>query len=164
MLVSRTTERICCGREILHAQHGDSYMKTGILVLLVVVAVVLSGCTTISSEIVTPKTRLGQPSTVSVGDCFYLVNQSAHSANTGSSQQITVTGYVSNICSIPIENLTVRAIFSDRDGHRFASADDYMGHVGYHEMAAFSLTIDTDYTDLYTYRVGPVVQVQQKFF
>jgi starvation-inducible outer membrane lipoprotein len=148
----------------LHAWYGDSSMKTGMLVLLVIVAVVLSGCTTLSSEIVTPRTRPGQPATVSVSDCFYLVNQSSHGADTGSSQEITVTGYVSNICSTPIENLTVRGIFSDKDGHAFASADDFVGHVGYHEMAAFSVTIDTDYTDLYTYRVTPVVQVQQKFF
>jgi hypothetical protein len=139
-------------------------MKTGMLVLLVMVAVVLSGCTTISSEIVTPGTRLWQPATLSPGDCFYLVNQSAHSANTGSSQQLTVTGYVSNICSTPLENLTVRGIFSGRDGHAFASADGYVGHVGYHEIKAFSLTTDTDYADLYTYRVEPVVQVTQKFF
>jgi hypothetical protein len=139
-------------------------MKTGMLVLFLIVAVVLSGCTAISSEIVTPKTRLGQPATVSVGDCFYLVNQSAHSANTGSSQQITVTGYVSNICSTPMENLTVWGIFSNRDDRTFASADNYVGHVGYHEMAPFSLTIDTDYTDLYTFRVEPVIQVRQKFF
>jgi hypothetical protein len=117
-----------------------------------------------SSEIVTPKTRLGQPAIVSAGDCFFLVNDSAHSANTGSSQQITVNGYVSNICNTSFEDLTVRGIFSDRDGRTFASADSYVGHVGYHEMAPFSLTTYTDYTDLYTYRLEPVIGGQGKFF
>ncbi len=139
-------------------------MRTGILVLLVITALVLSGCVMTSSEIVTPKTRLAQPASVSAADCFYLVNQSAHSATTGSSQQITVTGFVSNICSNPFEDLTVRGIFSDLDGHTFASADDYVGHVGYHDTVAFSLTINTDYTGIYTYRVEPVVPDQQKFF
>jgi len=139
-------------------------MRYGLLVLLLVAAVVLSACVSVSSEIVTPKTRLRQPAAPSPADCFYLVNQSAHSAYTGASRQITVDGYVSNICSAPIENLTVRGTFSGRDGHAFASADDYVGHVGYHEVVAFSLTTDTDSADLYTYRVGPVVQVPQKFF
>ena len=48
------------------------------------------------------------------GDCFSLVNESAHSANTGSSQQITVNGYVSNICSTPLGGLTVRGISTGR--------------------------------------------------
>ena len=81
-----------------------------------------------------------------------------------SSQQITVNGYVSNICSPPLGGLAVRGIFSDRDGHAFASADSYVGNVGYHEMAPYSITIDTDYTDLYTYRLVPVITGQGKLF
>jgi hypothetical protein len=139
-------------------------MRTEVLVILVIAALVLSGCITPSSEIVTPKTRIAQPSTASVGDCFFVVNESAHSATTGASQQITVNGYVSTICSYPFENLAVRGTFTDRDGHALGSADDYVGHVGYHETVPFSLTIETDYTDLYTYRLEPVITGQKKFF
>jgi hypothetical protein len=117
-----------------------------------------------SSEIVTPKTRVEQAGAVSPADCFFLVNDSAHSANTGSSQQITVNGYVSDICNASFEGLTVRGTFTDRNGHAFGSADAYVGHVGFHEPVPFSLTIDTDYTDLYTYHLEPVLEGQKNFF
>jgi hypothetical protein len=139
-------------------------MRTVVLVILVITALVLPGCITPSSEIVTPKTRIAQPSTASAGDCFFVVNDSAHSTGTGSSQQITVNGYVSTICSSPFEDLAVRGTFTDRDGRVFASADDYVGHVGFHDTVPFSLTIDTGYTDLYTYRLEPVIMTQKKLF
>jgi hypothetical protein len=139
-------------------------MRNVVLVIVVIAALVLSGCIMTSPEIVTPKTQIAQPAIVSAADCFYQVNDSAHSVNTGSSQQITVKGYVSDICNASFEGLTVRGTFSDRDGRTFASADSYVGHVGYHEMAPFSLTIDTNYTDLYTYRLAPVIAGQGRFF
>jgi hypothetical protein len=139
-------------------------MKTVALVLILVAALVISGCVMLSSEIVTPKTGPAGPAPGSAGACFSLINESAHSANTGSSQQITVNGYVSNICSSPLGGLTVRGIFSDRDGRPFASAGTYVGTVGYQEKVPFNITINTGYTDLYTYRVEPVIAEQGKFF
>ena len=145
-------------------QQGRIRLKTVVLVIILMAGLVLSGCIMTSPEIVTPKARISQPFSASPGDCFFIVNESAHSASTGSSQQITVDGYVSNICSAPFGDLAVRGTFTDRDGHVFASADGDVGPVGFHEIKPFSLTIDTDYTDLYTYRLGPVITGQKKFF
>jgi len=134
------------------------------LAIILITALVLSGCIMTSSEIVTPKTRVAQAGAESPADCFFLVNDSAHSANTGSSQQITVNGYVSDTCNASFADLAVRGTFLDRDGNPLGSADGYVGRVGYHEMVPFSLTIDTGYTDLYTYRLEPVIAGQKKFF
>lgn len=141
-------------------------MKTGVLVLVLVLAaaLVLSGCTMLSPEIVTPKTALSLQQGPVPADCFFIVNESAHSTNTGSSQEITVNGFVSTICSQPFRNLTVRGIFSGRDGHTFATAEDTVGSVGFHEIVPFSLTIDTDYTDLYSYRLEPVLPGRKSTF
>jgi hypothetical protein len=95
---------------------------------------------------------------------LFLVNNSAHRANTGSSQQITVKGYVRNICSLPMDNLVVRGTFYDRDGRAFATADNYGGHIGYNGIAGFTLSVDTQYTDLYTYRLQPEFRSPEKLF
>jgi len=139
-------------------------MRELALAIILITALVLSGCIMTSSEIVTPKTRVAQAGAESPADCFFLINDSAHGTNTGSSQQITVDGYVSDICTSSFENLAVRGTFTDRNGHTFGSADAWVGHVGFHERVPFSLTIDTGYTDLYTYRLEPVLGGQKKFF
>ena len=139
-------------------------MRELALAIILITALIVTGCIMTSSEIVTPKTRVAQAGAESPADCFFLINDSAHSANTGSSQQITVEGYVSDICNSSFENLAVRGTFIDRDGRAFGSADAYVGHAGFHEPVPFSLTIDTQYTDLYTYRLEPVITGQKKFF
>lgn len=139
-------------------------MRTGFVVLLVILVVIVAGCMSLSPEIVVPKTRVTMAGSPQLNDCFFRVNDSAHSANTGTSQQITVTGYVSNICSQPMDNLVVRGTFYDRDGRAFATADNYVGHLGYYGIAGFTLSVDTQYTDLYTYKLQPITRSPEKLF
>lgn len=139
-------------------------MRIGFMVMLVILAVIVTGCISSSREIVVPKTRVTLAGSPQINNCFFRINDSSHSANTGSSQHITVTGYVSNICSQPMDNLVVRGTFYDRDGRAFASADNYVGHIGYNGIAGFTLSIDTQYTDLYTYKLQPEIRSPGKLF
>jgi hypothetical protein len=142
----------------------DRIRRTGLVVLVVILAVIVAGCTSQSPEIVIPKSHVTMAGSPQINDCFFRVNDSAHSANTGSSQQITVTGYVSNICSQPMDNLVVRGTFYDRDGKAFATADHYVGHVDYHGIAGFTLSVETPYTDLFTYKLQPLIRSPEKLF
>ena len=139
-------------------------MRTGFVVLMVILAVIVAGCMSSSPEIVVPKTRVTMAGPPQLNNCVFRVNDSSHSANIGSSQQITVTGYVSNICSQPLDNLVVRGTFYDRDGRAFATADNYIGHIGYNGIAGFTLSVETQYTDLYTYKLQPEIRSPGKLF
>jgi hypothetical protein len=134
------------------------------LLALLLAAAILAGCTGPSSETVAPKTSAATVVNLKAVDCFFRLNDSAHSMNTGSSQQITISGYVSNICRQPMENLVVHATFSDKNGKTFATAERFVGHVGYHQAVPFNLTIDTQYSDLYTFDLQPYFQEKQAFF
>jgi len=148
----------------MHYTRGDRIMRTGFAVLLVILTVIVAGCMSSSPEIVVPKTRVTMAGPPQLNNCVFRVNDSSHSANIGSSQQITVTGYVSNICSQPLDNLVVRGTFYDRDGRAFATADNYIGHIGYNGIAGFTLSVETQYTDLYTYKLQPEIRSPGKLF
>ena len=139
-------------------------MRAGFVVLLVILSVIVAGCMSSSPEIVVPKNRVTMAAPPQLNNCFFRVNDSSHVANTGSSQQITVTGYVSNICSQPMDNLVIRGTFYDRDGRAIATADNYIGHIGYNGIAGFTLSVETQYTDLYTYRLQPEIRSPGKLF
>ena len=139
-------------------------MRTGFVLLLIILVIVVAGCISLSPEIVEPKTRVTLAGSPLSDKCFFLVNNSAHSENTGSSQHLTVNGYVSNTCSQPMDNLVIRGTFYDRDGRAFATADNYVGHVGYNGIAGFTLSVDTQYTDLYTYKLQPQFRSPEKLF
>jgi hypothetical protein len=139
-------------------------MRTGFVLLLIILVVVIAGCISLSPEIVAPKTRVTMAGSPQPETCFFLVNNSAHSENTGASQHLTVNGYVSNTCSQPMDNLVVRGTFYDRDGRAFATADNYVGHLGYNAIAGFTLSVDTQYTDLYTYKLQPQFRSPEKLF
>jgi hypothetical protein len=148
----------------MHYIPMDRIVRTGFIVLLVILVVIVAGCTSLSPEIVGPETRVTMAGSPQLNNCFFLVNNSAHSSNSGTSQQITVTGYVSNTCTQPMENLVVRGTFYNRDGRVFATADDYVGHIGYNGTAGFTLSVDTQYTDLYTFRLQPGFRNPEKLF
>lgn len=145
------------------------YMKNNLVVpvcllVLVLAAIVLAGCVSPSPEIVSPKTRVTMADTVKAGDCFFRVNDSAHTMSRGSSRQLTVTGYISNTCTQPMENMAVRGIFYDKSGKAFASAETAVGHVGYHDVVPFTISANTRYPDLYTYTLQPVIRDQRALF
>lgn len=112
------------------------------LLLLALVAVFIAGCTFTSPTGSTPGTQATMPANLNAKDCFFEVDDSAHSVSYGDIREITITGHISNICSIPMDKLTVRATFYDTAGKRLASADGYAGRVGFHEIVPFTLTAD----------------------
>jgi len=112
------------------------------LLLLSLVMVFFSGCTTTSPDASTSGTQATMPANLNAKDCFFRIDDSAHSMNYGDIREITITGHVSNICSVPMDKLTVRATFYDTAGKRLASADGYAGRVGFHETVPFTLTAD----------------------
>jgi len=120
--------------------HG--LMPIATLLFLALVAVIIAGCVSPSPTGSTPGTQVTMPANLNANDCFFQVDDSAHSMNYGPVREITITGHVSNICSIPMDKLTVRATFYDTTGKRLASADGYAGRVGYHEIVPFTLTAD----------------------
>jgi hypothetical protein len=146
----------------MHYIQMDRIMRTGFIVLLVILVVIVAGCTSLSPEIVAPKTHVTMAGSPQPNTCFFLVNNSAHSENTGSSQHLTVNGYVTNTCSQPMENLVVRGTFYDRDGKAFDTADNYVGTIGYNGIAGFTLSVDTHYTDLYTFKLQPEFRSPEK--
>jgi hypothetical protein len=139
-------------------------MRTGFMILLVILVGMVAECTSLSPEITAPKTRVTMAGSGQPDNCFFLVNNSAHSENTGSSQILTVNGFVRNTCSQPMENLVVRGTFYDRDGRAFATVDTYLGHLGYNGIAGFTLSVDTQYTDLYTFRLQPEFRSPKRSF
>jgi len=112
------------------------------LLLLALVAIFFAGCTTTSPNGPSSGTQATMPVNLNAKDCFFQVDDSAHSVSYGDIREITITGHVSNICSIPMDKLTVRATFYDTTGKRLASADGYAGRVGFHESVPFTLTAD----------------------
>jgi hypothetical protein len=148
----------------MHYIRRHRIVRTGFMVLPVILVVIVAGCMSLSPEIVGPKTRVTMAGSPQPGNCFVLVNNSAHSSNSGTSQQITVTGFVSNTCAQPMENLVIRGTFYNRDGRAFATADTYVGHLGYNGIAGFTLSVDTQYTDLYTFRLQPGFRNSEKLF
>nr|WP_320160248.1 hypothetical protein [uncultured Methanoregula sp.] len=139
-------------------------MRTGLVVLVLVIAAIIAGCITLSPEIVMPKTRIAVTGPPDVNDCFFRVNDSAHSEDTGSSPLIRVTGYISNTCSQPMDDLFIRGMFYGSNGREFAATETYIGHLGFNEVAAFNLSIDTPYSGPYTYRLQPLIREQKKLF
>lgn len=117
-------------------------MPVAVLVFLALVAVFIAGCVSTSPNGSTPGTPATMPTNLNAEDCFFEVDDSAHSVSYGDIREITITGHVSNICSIPMDKLTVRATFYDTTGKRLASADGYAGRVGFHETVPFTLTTD----------------------
>lgn len=143
---------------------NNPLVKAGGVLVLVLVLAALAGCVSSSPETVAPGTQITESDTVTAGDCFFRVNDSAHSGNAGSSREITITGYVSNTCTRPMENLIVRGTFYDRNGKAFASSEGSVGRVGYHEIVPFNLSVSTGYPDLYTYELEPVIRERRAFF
>jgi len=139
-------------------------MRTGLVVLVLVVAVIIAGCVTLSPEIVMPKTRVAMTESPDLNVCFYRVNDSAHSEDTGSSPLIRVTGYISNTCSQPMDDLVIRGMFYGLDGREFAASETYIGHLGYGGITAFNLSIDTPYSGPFTYRLQPLILERKKLF
>ncbi|WP_321507267.1 FxLYD domain-containing protein [uncultured Methanoregula sp.] len=139
-------------------------MRTVLVILVLAGAVVIAGCMAASPDIVLPKIRLMKETSPDVQDCFFRVNDSAHSTNTGSFSEIRVTGYVSNTCTEPMDNLAVRGTFYDTNGREIASADTPVGYLGYNDVAAFSLSADTQYQEAFTYRLQPVILEPGKLF
>lgn len=117
-------------------------MPVAVLLLLALVAVFFAGCTTASPNGPSPGTQATLPANLNAKDCFFEVDDSAHSVSYGDIREITLTGHVSNICSIPMDKLTVRATFYDTAGKRLASAEGYAGRVAFHETIPFTLTAD----------------------
>lgn len=112
------------------------------IVLMVLVAVMMAGCVSPAPTTVAPDTDAALPQNLNAKDCFFEVDDSAHSVSYGDIREITLTGHVSNICSVPMDKLTVRATFYDTAGKRLASSEGYAGRVGYHEIVPFTLTAD----------------------
>jgi hypothetical protein len=139
-------------------------MRTGLVVLVLVIAAIIAGCITLSPEIVMPKTRIAVTGPPDVNDCFFRVNDSAHSEDTGSSPLIRVTGYISNTCSQPMDDLFIRGMFYGSDGREFAATETYIGHLGHGGITAFNLSIDTPYSGPFTYRLQPLIREQKKLF
>ncbi|AGB03075.1 FxLYD domain-containing protein [Methanoregula formicica] len=122
--------------------NGDRLMPVLGFVLIILAASTMAGCISPKTETTVPETITSIPQNFNANDCFFQVDDSAHSMNYGPVREITITGHVSNICSIPMDKLTVRATFYDTTGKRLASADGYAGRVGYHEIVPFTLTAD----------------------
>jgi len=139
-------------------------MRTGYRVLLlVIVAIILAGCIGASPEIVMPKTRLDSD-TPGISNCFFRINDSAHSLRTGPVTEITLTGYIGNSCSRPMDNLVVHGTFFDQDGKVIAATESRAGYLGPNDVAAFSLSIDTQYSGPFTYRIWPEIREERKLF
>nr|WP_321353254.1 FxLYD domain-containing protein [uncultured Methanoregula sp.] len=134
------------------------------ILALVIAAVLLSGCMGASPEIVMPKTRLASGDTHGISDCFFRINDSAHSLHTGTVTEITLTGYIGNSCSRPMDNLVVHGTFYDRDGRVIAGTETRAGYLGPDDVAAFSLLIDTPYSGPFTYRIWPEIREEKKLF
>ncbi|HEX3001576.1 MAG TPA: FxLYD domain-containing protein [Methanoregula sp.] len=117
-------------------------MPVAALLLLSLAAILVAGCTSASPGGPSPGAPATIPPNLNAKDCFFEVDDSAHSVSYGDVREITITGHVSNICSIPMDRLTVRATFYDTAGKRLASADGYAGRVGFHEIVPFTLTAD----------------------
>jgi len=117
-------------------------MLVATLLLLALVAVFIAGCASTSPTGSTPGMQDTMPANLNEKDCFFEVDDSAHSVSYGDIREITITGHVSNICNIPMDKLTVRATFYDTAGKRLASAEGYAGRVGFHETVPFTLTAD----------------------
>ena len=129
------------------------------LIILVISAAVLAGCTSPSSEIVTPKGRITMAETLKAKDCFFRVNDTAHSMNMGPVREVTVTGYISNTCKEPMDKVAVRATFTDAAGKALASAEGYAGYIGFHEIVPFSLSADIPSgTGSFSYELEPVIR------
>nr|WP_319376199.1 FxLYD domain-containing protein [uncultured Methanoregula sp.] len=140
-------------------------MRTGYRVLmLVIVAIILAGCIGASPEIVMPKTRLANGDTPGISNCFFRINDSAHSLHTGPVTEITLTGYIGNSCSRPMDNLVVHGTFFDRDGKVIAATETRAGYLGPGDGAAFSLSINTEYSGPFTYRIWPEIREEKKLF
>jgi len=127
---------------MVHAMNAHRLMPVAALLLLALVAAIVAGCASTSPEGPSPETQATLPVNLNAKDCFFQVDDSAHTVTYGDIREITLTGHVSNICSIPMDKLTVRATFYDTAGKRLASADGYAGRVAYHESVPFTLTAD----------------------
>jgi hypothetical protein len=121
---------------------GDRLIPAIGLVLMVLATVTIAGCVSPTPATVAPETDTTLPQMLNANDCFFQLDDSAHSMNYGTVREITITGHVSNICSAPMDKLTVRAIIYDTAGKRLASAEGYAGRVGYHESVPFTLSAD----------------------
>jgi len=127
---------------MVHAMNAHRFLPVAAFLLLALVAVFIAGCATTSPNGSTPGTQAAIPANLNAKDCFFRIDDSAHSMSYGDIREITITGHVSNICSIPMDKLTVRATFYDTSGKRLATADGYAGRVGFHETVPFTLTAD----------------------
>lgn len=127
------------------------------LLLITIVTIIMAGCVSPAPDGSSPETQVTVPVSLNPKDCFFEVDDSAHSMNYGPVREITITGHVSNICSSPMDKLTVRATFYDTAGKRLASADGYAGRVGFHEIVPFTLTADIpSETGVFRYTLEPV--------
>ena len=127
---------------MVHAMNVHRVMPFAALLLLTLVTAFIAGCTSTSPTGPSPETQVTMPQNLNAKDCFFQVDDSAHSVSYGDIREITITGHVSNICSIPMDKLTVRATFFDTGGKRLTSADGYAGRVGFRETVPFTLTAD----------------------
>lgn len=127
---------------MVHAMNAHRLMPVAALLLLALVAAFTAGCVSSTSNGPSPETQVTMPQNLNAKDCFFEVDDSAHSVSYGDIREITITGHVSNICSVPMDKLTVRATFYDTKGKRLASADGYAGRVGFHETVPFTLSAD----------------------
>ena len=123
----------------MKAQH---LMPFAGLLLLALVTVIVAGCLSPSPSGAAPETGVTMPANLNAKDCFFQIDDSSHSVSYGDVREVTISGHVSNICSVPMDKVTVRATIYDTAGKRLASADGYAGRVGFHETVPFTLTAD----------------------